>query len=264
MSMADKPKLSLVVDSLALQTDGMQEVDGILSVPVVIAREMILDYDGLKVLKPFDELEAASKFADGIPVTREHPDAGIVTDRAEVLGFLRNPIAENDELKGILEISNTDLIADIKDGKIKEVSGRFFCNLDHTPGTFNNGMYDAVQRAIFMNHVAIVDAGRCSIKDGCGLQTDAKPEPADLTAITAERDALKAELESIVKVEKDNIIKELTELQDAKTAEDLSKLRLDELKTELDMVRELKTDRLTFGKKSTGSVVDDAYAKVGR
>lgn len=313
--MADKPKLSLIIDSLDLQADAIQVVDGVLPVPAVIAKNMVYDYAGLKVLKPFDELEAAAKFADGIPITREHPDAGIVTDRAEILGFLKNPIAENDELRGILEISDKDLIADVQDGKIKEVSIGFFCNLDHTAGTLDSTEYDAVQRGIFLNHVAAVENGRCSIADGCGFKTDAIDSPPDLIgkldtaigmatnewgdnklkdllveikemimaagttgdsdvvaamtakldAMTADRDSLKESIETIIKTEKDALIAQLTEVQDAKTKEDLEGLRLDELKKELAMVKELQTDRLSFKSAQSGrTAVDDAYAKVGR
>lgn len=276
--MADKPKLSLIIDSLDLQADAIQVVDGVLPVPAVIARNMVYDYAGLKVLKPFDELEAAARFADGIPITREHPDAGIVTDRAEILGFLKNPIAENDELKGILEISDRDLIADVQSGKIKEVSIGFFCNLDHTTGTLDSTTYDAVQRGIFLNHVAAVENGRCSIEDGCGFNMDSK-EPDELKAVTdkldtmqaqidtvtADRDSLKESLETIITTEKDAIIAELTAMQDAKTKEDLEKLSLDSLKKEIEMVKELQTDRLSFkGTQPARSAVDEAYAKVGR
>jgi hypothetical protein len=267
--MADKT-FSLATDSLQLHTDGITESDGIISVPATIAKHMIQDYDGLKVLKPATELEAAAGYADGIPVTRDHPPAGIVTDRGEVLGFLKSPLFENDELKGILEIADKDLATDVKDGKLKELSVGFFCNLDRSEGTVGDAKYDAIQKDIFLNHVAVVDAGRCSLADGCGIHTDSKPAPdtaSELATITAERDALKTELEKTVKIEKDAIIAELTSAQDAKTADDLSKLKLDELKKELDMVNELRTDRLSFGKEhdSEGkSAVDDAYAKVGR
>jgi hypothetical protein len=54
-------------------------------------------------------------------------------------------------------------------------------------------------------------------------------------------------------------------MQNAKTAEDLEKLELDALKKELEMVKELQTDRLSFrGAQSGKSAVDEAYAKVGR
>lgn len=307
--MADNSNLSLIIDALELSTDGMQEKDGILSVPATVARHLIQDYDGLKVLKPAAELEAAARFADGIPVTRDHPDAGIVTDRGEVLGFLKDPLFENDELKATLEIADKDLAADVKDGKLTGLSIGFFCNLDKTEGTVGDAKYDAVQKDIFLNHVAVVDEGRCSIADGCGFHTDSKKidsppdligkldtaigmatnewgdstlkdllteikemittagtgDSATLAKVTAERDSLKADLESIIKTEKDALIAELTAVQDAKTKDDLEKLRLDELKKELEMVRELRTDRLSFGKDKSGkSAIDDAYAKVGR
>ncbi len=267
--MADTKTLSLIIDSMELHTDGMTEKDGILSVPATVAKHMIQDYDGLKVLKPAEELEAAAMFADGIPITRDHPNAGIVTDRSEVLGFLKDPLFENDELKGILNIADKDLAADVKDGKLTGLSIGFFCALDKTEGTVGDAKYDAIQKDIFLNHVAVVDEGRCSITDGCGFHKDAAPAQDDsaLAKVTAERDSLKAELEKIIKTEKDALIAELTAAQDAKTKDDLEKLKLDELKKELAMVNELRTDRLSFGKghgSGGKSAVDDAYAKVGR
>jgi len=309
--MTESKHLSLIIDSLELSTDRMTEKDGILSVPATVAKHMIQDYDGLKVLKLAEELEAAARFADGIPVTRDHPPAGIVTDRAEVLGFLKDPTFENDELKAILEIADKDLAADVKDGKLTGISIGFFCDLDPTAGTVGDAKYDAVQRNIFMNHVAIVDQGRCSITDGCGFHTDSKKidsppdligkldtaigmattewgdntlkdlleeikqmgaasppagDSAALAKVTAERDSLKADMETIIKTEKDALIAKITAMQDTKTKDDLEKLKLDELKKELDMVKELRTDRLSFSKEKqpAKSAVDAAYAKVGR
>lgn len=308
--MADNSNLSLIIDALELSTDGMQEKDGILSVPATVARHLIQDYDGLKVLKPAEELEAAARFADGIPVTRDHPNAGIVTDRGEVLGFLKDPLFENDELKATLEIADKDLAADVKDGKLTGLSIGFFCNLDRTEGAVGDAKYDAVQKDIFLNHVAVVDEGRCSIADGCGFHTDSRKidsppdligkldtaigmaeseynstlkdllieikemittagtgDSAALAKVTAERDAYRVDLEAIIRTEKDALIEELTSMQDAKTKEDLEKLKLDELKKELEMVRELRTDRLSFGKghgEDGKSAIDAAYEKVGR
>lgn len=313
--MADKPKFSLI-DSMKLNTDAMTEKDGILSVPAVIAKHLIQDYNGLRVLKPAEELEAAAMFADGIPITRGHPQSGIVTDRGEVLGFLNDPLYENDELSGILNIADKDLAADIRNKTLEELSIGFFCNLDRTAGTIGDAKYDAVQKNILLNHVAVVADGRCSIEDGCGFQTDAKgatDSPPDLIgkldtaigmatnewgdnklkdllteikemitagtgdaatdevlkakldAVTADRDAIKESIESIIQAEKDALIAELTAMQDAKTTEDLKKLKLDELKKEIEMVRELQTDRLSFKNSQKGkSAVDDAYRGIRR
>lgn len=322
-------------DSIAhLELDSVEEADGVLKVPVTIANSShIYDYDGFKVCKPFDELKAAAIYADGIPVTCEHPSGGIVTDRAQVLGFLRNPIAENDELKGLLEITGKDLIADIKSGKLTDVSSGFFCDLDSSEsgqGEIEGDHYDATQRKIFLNHVAVCEQGRCSRLDGCGLNLDAKKTPvpqsiadkiaaaierakamkdksllkmledlkkavtiakdakdgkvedplalkkvkdaldalkAERDAATSERDSLKAQLEGVVKAEKDALIAELTSLQDAKGEEELGKLKLDQLKKELDMVKQIKANRLSVDNKgqSTGrKSIDDAYANIGK
>ena len=319
-------------DSIALELDSIEEVDGVLKVPVTIANSKhIYDYDGLKVLKPFEELEASSLFAAGIPVTCEHPEAGIVTDRAQVLGFLRDPTAVDNLLKGILEITGKDLIADIKEGKRVDVSPGFFCDLDSSDsgkGEIDGKPYTATQRNIFLNHVAVCEQGRCSRLDGCGLNLDAKKTPVPQTiadkiaaaierakamkdksllkmlqelqkAVTiakdskvedplvlkkvkdaldslkaerneaiSERDALKDELAGVVKAEKDALIAELTALQDAKGEEELGKLKLDQLKKELDMVKQIKANRLSVDGKGQGQSsgrkgIDDAYAKIG-
>lgn len=306
----------LIVDHFVLNRDKITEANGILSVPATIARHLIQTYGDLKVLKPAGELEAAAKYADGIPITRDHPPAGIVTDRAEVLGFLRDPLFENDEIKGILEIADKDLAADVKDGTLTGLSIGFFCNLDHTKGTVGDSDYDAIQKDIFLNHVAVVPVGRCSTEDGCGFHIDSptdllgkldtaigmatneygsstlkellmeikemvketpagdtKPETdVALEAVIAERDLLKAErdgltkqLTEVVQVEKDAMIKEITDAQTSKTKEDLERLKLDELKKEVEMVRELRTGRLSFKRDNKSMTdIDKAYAGIGR
>ena len=177
-----KPRFSDSLPTIKLDVDRAEEADGVFSIPVTVANaKHIYDYDGVKILKPFDELEAAALFADGIPVTREHPLAGIVTDRTQVLGFFKSPTAKDDLLKGILAITDKDLIADIKDKKLTQVSAGFFCDLDESnSGEFEGEHYDATQKNIFLNHIAVVENGRCNIEDGCGIGLDATPVPQTL------------------------------------------------------------------------------------
>ena len=181
-----KPWFSDSLPSVKLDIANADEADGILSVPVIVANaKHIYDYDGVKVHKPFDELKAAALFADGIPITREHPSGGIVTDRGQVLGFFKSPIAEDDLLKGVLAITDKDLIADVKEKRLSEVSAGFFCDLDETAsGESGVERYDATQKNIFLNHIAVVENGRCSVENGCGIGLDAKyPVPSDLVDI---------------------------------------------------------------------------------
>ena len=181
-----KPWFSDSLPSVKLDIANADEADGILSVPVIVANaKHIYDYDGVKVHKPFDELKAAALFADGIPITREHPSGGIVTDRGQVLGFFKSPIAEDDLLKGVLAITDKDLIADVKEKRLSEVSAGFFCDLDETAsGELEGEHYAATQKNVFLNHIAVVENGRCSVENGCGIELDAKyPVPSDLVDI---------------------------------------------------------------------------------
>jgi hypothetical protein len=277
-----------VVDSIPkmeICLDNAEKKDGVLSVPVTIASaEHVYDYDGLKVHKPMEELEAVATFADNRPVTRDHPLAGIVTDRREVLGFFRHPIAEENVLKGILEITNKDMIADIEEKKLTEVSAGFFCDLDRSEsGESKNGSYDAIQKNIFLDHVAIVETGRCSIEDGCGIDMVSREKEVieeqievqdaltklklDYDKIIDERNVLKSKLTEVVKTERGTIIDSLVHLQKSKTKADLEKLELDTLVKELDMVKEIKGKRLTVPdahSRGEGRMrIDEVYAKIG-
>ena len=205
-----KPRFTDSLPSMKLDVDSAEEADGVLSVPVTAANaQHIYDYDGLKVRKPFEELEAAAMFCDGRPVAREHPKAGVVTSREEVLGFFKNPLATDDVLKGVLQITDKDLIADVKSKKLTDVSLSFYCDLDRSAsGELNGEHYEATQKNIFIDHIAICENGRCSIEDGCGIGLDAKkyPVPSELV------DKIKAAIER-AKAMKDkslyNLLKEL-------------------------------------------------------
>jgi len=188
-SMTDKKEketLTRITDShtFKLDKDEAKIVDGVLEVPVIVAREMVYDYGDTKAFKPKEELEKAAQFADGIPITRSHPDAGIVTDQTEILGTFRKPKTVDEELGGVLRITDKSLIGDVLDGTLKETSGGFFCNLDRTAsGDYKGQHYDATQTNIVLNHVAVVDQGRCSLEDGCGIQID------EQTATKGEQDS---------------------------------------------------------------------------
>ena len=149
------------------------EARKVLKVPIVLAKEMIYHYDDYDAFRPRAELEAVAPFVKGVPVTRGHPGAKIVTDRSEVLGWMTSSEYEDDELRGVLEITDKSLIEDIQSGKLKGVSPGHFSRLDKTSdGEFEGSHYDVVQRDIFVDHIAIVEKGRCSTEDGCGIMLD--------------------------------------------------------------------------------------------
>lgn len=129
--------------------------------------------DTVKVYRPADEVFAADSVASFIarPVTNDHPSQPVTADnwkkhsRGAVMGALR----DGEYLAFDLTVMDKAAIADIEAGK-RELSNGYSCTLDFQPGTAPDGTrYDAVQRDIRGNHVAIVSRGRagseCRIGD---------------------------------------------------------------------------------------------------
>ena len=157
---------------------------------VVIASEMVQKYQDGTALKQRDELEAYVKTMDfSCPVViGGHPEAGIVSDIADIAGRtfnprhvkdLKDPKTKRPNRAGIrtdIEIFNEkvppELLKDMKNGKKQDVSIGFFFSKDETPGEFNGVTYDYVQRNMFHNHLtAGIDNGRCP-SEYCGLGAD--------------------------------------------------------------------------------------------
>lgn len=108
-----------------------------------------------------DSLES---FASAV-VTDDHPPTMVTASnrRDYQRGMLEGaprPADDGRHVMATLVIDSDDLIGKMKRGKL-EVSNGYTCDLDMTPGTSPEGeKYDAVQRNIRGNHVAIVDRGR--------------------------------------------------------------------------------------------------------
>ena len=150
--------------------------DGVLKAPVSAAAAMVQEYtiDGKKVmvLKDPKELKAAADCARMLPITNDHPTQRIVTDQSEIKGWTDLIIFDekNEKLRTNIEVRDEKTIKDIQEGK-DNVSIGFMCDLDYTPGKFKEEAYDAVQRNIVLNHLAIVDKGRCPTGK-CGIGQD--------------------------------------------------------------------------------------------
>ncbi|MEA1957595.1 MAG: DUF2213 domain-containing protein [Euryarchaeota archaeon] len=175
----EKPKEWQISLDASVEIDEMDydEKAQTLRVPVVISKEMVYEYDDYKAFRPRAELEAAAPYVKGRPVTRGHPKAGIVTDRSAVLGYAIDSEFSEDEIRTILEITNKSLIEDIRSGKLHDVSPGHFVDLDRSSsGEFEGEHYDLTQRNLYIDHIAIVPKGRCSMEDGCGLILDEEKE----------------------------------------------------------------------------------------
>jgi len=157
------------IDYFTIQ-DFEQVQNGYLKVPAYLTRTGVFDYatkDGkvFKELRPDDEVfndESKTTLSD-IPVTNDHPAQFLNTrnTRGIAVGYTSTEvISEDNKLKSTLTIYDQDTIDKIvNDGK-REISCGYLADLEMTPGEYNGQHYDAIQRNIRYNHVAIVDKGR--------------------------------------------------------------------------------------------------------
>lgn len=119
------------------------------------------------VYRPAEELfseEAIASFNSvPVPLVDDHTMIGKDYTPAEqkgVDGVISNVRQSGDELIGDLAIYSESMKNKINHGK-KDLSMGYFCSYDLTPGEWNGQHYDAVQRDIRSNHVALVKDGRC-------------------------------------------------------------------------------------------------------
>jgi len=149
--------------------------DGYLVAEVRTARAGIQDYVGyecgkpemavVKVYRPADQVFARNSLGSYAhrPVTNDHPSEAVTADnwKTHAVGQIGDEVARDGEFVRVpLIVMDGTAIADIEGGK-RELSAGYTCDLAFEPGIAPDGQaYDAIQRNIKINHVAIVDRGR--------------------------------------------------------------------------------------------------------
>ncbi len=146
-----------------MQSNGWLRVDGYLT------RTGIFDYrnaDGSprREYRPASEVFKADSMRtfSMVPVTNDHPPVLLNADNAKQysVGSVGESVRKDGEhVAGSMMITDAATIADVQSGKA-ELSCGYECDTDETPGTFNGEHYDAIQKNIRGNHVAIVSRGR--------------------------------------------------------------------------------------------------------
>jgi hypothetical protein len=114
--------------------------------------------------RPADEVFNSDSLATipGAPVTDLHPP-DLVTP-ANVRELQRGFVAEGVKRDGRfvtapIVIQDAAMIAAVESGERRELSCGYTCRLDWTPGEFEGERYDAIQRGIVANHVALGPRG---------------------------------------------------------------------------------------------------------
>lgn len=254
-------------DSYFLPVGATFDADGFLRDSPIVARAGIYIYtnpDGSvrREYRPPEEVfaqDALNSFV-GKPITVGHPKDGKVTSKTakkESIGSILSPgyYKENDMVGCDIVIHSPQAIGDKR-----ELSLGYRVELEETPGIAPDGQpYDAIQRNIRVNHLAVVDKARAGMKARLNLDGDeiheseeiqmskikidsvefevADAVAAHINALTARADSAESKV-TASKVELDGIKAELatakTDAADTKTKLDGMTAERDALQTKLD------------------------------
>lgn len=172
------PADSLATDAVSFTIDEdsitTTESGSLVISDVPIAKAMVQFYEDTEggVLKTPDEIKAMAPFLNGTFITDGHPDKNRAK-REDIQGEARNPTFSDNTAFVDIEVTGDSLVKDILDGKKRQVSIGFSLNpLISDEGEFEGAKYLWRQDGILVDHIAIVEKGRCSLNDGCGISED--------------------------------------------------------------------------------------------
>lgn len=172
-----------------VRADGFIEAEGVITRAGVFVYR---DAQGRerRELRPPDEVfdaESLSSFAL-VPLTLEHPAANLTPDTVgqHQVGSVGTPVRDGELARTPLLITHRDAIKAVEGGK-QELSCGYTAMLVAAPGVWRDAAgqehrFDAVQRRIRGNHVAIVDRGRA------GPAARIRLDAAGDAAVTEHRD----------------------------------------------------------------------------
>jgi len=264
----------LSVDSNAMRYDAatysrpVETPNGYLRCDAVITRCGVFPYrcaDGsvrreLRLPEEVFREDSLATFAD-IPITDGHPPTGLVdakNTRRFSAGFVRSVCRDDARLAANLLMTDAEVIAAAKRGK-RALSCGYRCDLEWTPGVtrgiegVEDGLeYDAIQRNIRGNHVAIVDAGRAGAEatlrlDGADAASVALlPQPKGQPRMKVRIDGVDYEIDDTPAQAVRKVVVRLdeveAELATAKKAQAEQQARADAAEEGLEAEKKLRTD----------------------
>lgn len=199
----------LIIDTVTLG-DARTTADGYMVADAKIARTGIQQYGGaemgrpdlsvVRVYRPEAEVFHADAMASMAhrPITLDHPAEAVTAANWKLhsVGSVGGDVArDGDYVKVPLVLMDQRAIDAVKAGK-RQLSVGYRAEIDWTAGTTADGQpYDAIQRGIRANHLAVVDAARagpaCRIGDSWSTP---QPERTDMTTKQVVVDGITVEL----------------------------------------------------------------------
>ena len=193
MEIRGKPVLRNVIrlDSIPMVRANFTDEGYLIDTPIVTSTG-IFEYtnpDGSirRELRIPDEVFNKDSLASylGKPIIISH-DAGLVTKdnvaEHEIGTILTKGFRDGDNVRAKIVIHDTD---EMKQSGLKELSLGYNLDLDETPGTWNGEHYDAIQRNIRINHLALVREARAG--EQARLNIDSKDAMKGAKAMSKKR-----------------------------------------------------------------------------
>lgn len=135
----------------------------------IFAKPGVLDYSGNGELIPKEELfkEETLKSFRGVPLVRvdsnnRHPSMVTSENFKEyIIGSIGDNVrVENDVVVGEFTVYDKNAIEQIESGIAKDLSIHRICDIDTKSGVYEGKTYNAIQRNLKANHIALTTKGR--------------------------------------------------------------------------------------------------------
>jgi hypothetical protein len=260
-----------------LKIDALENIEktpeGFLRLPARATRTGVFVYrkaDGTlrKEFRSPEEVFNADSLATLLakPVTNNHPKEGRVdasNAKQHTVGFTSDSIQEDGKfVKLFLNILDEDTVDDIKNGK-RELSCGYTCEVTDSTGESDGETYDAVQKNIQYNHVALVHRGSAGSQVRLNLDSEdavLEEDIADATPqIKNQKTTHKEDTMETTSIKIDGQAVTVPNGAAVLMTRFIQKQqsRIDDLEKELEKGRELKTDL-----ENTEMLLDKAQGKI--
>lgn len=201
-------------DRVALKADDKRTPQGFLRVDARIARTGIQVYaqaDGTtrREYRPPDEVfnsDALASFSL-LPLTLHHPPEPVTAENVAQyeVGTVGETVKQDGKfVAATVVVKRADAIKAVLDGT-QELSCGYECEIEFTPGEAGGQKYDAIQRSIRGNHVAIVPQGRA------GPEVRMKLDATDAIAVDDPNATTTQETTTMIKIKVDGVDCEVSE-----------------------------------------------------
>ncbi len=197
-------------------------------------------------LRPYDEVFDSSslKSLSNVLITKDHPPEMVSSANASKynVGHTSGVEADGSFVKVELTITDESAIKAVQNKEKEELSCGYICDLEMSAGVFEGVRYDAIQRNIRYNHLALVSVGRAGPE--ARVRVDSK-EGEVLSSYGKAIHVIKTDQKkgdpsmSMAKIKVDNVEYEVSEplapvLQSKMDALKASQNELDQLKGKFD------------------------------